>query len=172
VIKDSDDYFRNLPPSDRRPKTLPPPPDTPDHLMTVETWGETPPPADPPPVRRGREALVVLYHGMTVAHCPRRACANVELITDDPLVFTREFYRPADGKSWPAMFHCSNCRYVGPLEWPDDYDKLTAELERRPVPETRNWYPAGHPFAVAAGVPTGQSVRDLKAEFAEHGDEF
>jgi len=95
---------------------------------------------------------VVIHHGMTIVHCPRGACENAQLV--DP---------------GETAFHCVNCRYVAPVEWPDDYDRIAAELDRRPVPETRNWYPAGHPKAIAWGIPDGQSVADLRREFDQHG---
>jgi hypothetical protein len=144
--------------------------------MREERFSFGPPPlGEPRKVRRGREALIAIYQGLTVAYCPRDACANVELIFDEPenrppdWTPPQEIYHERDGITRPAMFHCSNCRYVGPLEWPDDYEKIARELERRPVPQTRNWYPAGHPFAVQHDIPDGQTVRDLKTEFAERG---
>lgn len=47
---------------------------------------------------------------------------------------------------------------------PDQAAALMAELVRRPVEADRAWYPAGHPRALLAGLPTGQSVADLRAE--------
>jgi hypothetical protein len=178
VTKETDayyDYYANLPHPSERPKVMPGPPDTPDHLMTERTWGTALPEPDAPVrVRRGREALIVIHQGLTAAYCPREPCTNVELIFDVPddpppgWTPPQEIYHPRPGRKRPSMFHCSNCRYVGPLEWPDDYDDIADELERRPVPQTRNWYPEGHPFATLRGIPAGQSVADLRAEFAEH----
>jgi hypothetical protein len=151
---------------------------TPDHLMQEIRWSSEPEtPAVPRMVRRGKEALITIYQGLTVAYCPRPDCTNVELIFDRPdnpppdWTPPQEIYHKRRGVDPPSMFHCSNCKYIGPLEWPDDYEKIAAELERRPVPQVRNWYPAGHPFAIRAGIPDGQTVADLRAEFAEHGDD-
>jgi hypothetical protein len=44
-----------------------------------------------------------------------------------------------------------------------------AVLELRPIPHTRNWYPAGHETAVRFGIPDGQTVGQLRDENAEHG---
>ncbi len=146
--------------------------DTPDHLMTVTEWNPGPVAAEPRTVRRGREALVCVHQGMTIAHCPREPCTNAEVITDDevrtgdPLTL---LYRRRAHVELPATFHCSNCLNVAPLEWPADYDEIAAELARRPVPQTRNWYPEGHPQAIAWGVPDGQSVADLRTEAREQG---
>lgn len=100
------------------------------------------------------KALVVIHQGVTAAHCPRPGCNNVEIAE-----------RGASG------FYCSNCHHVGTLVWPGNFDEIFAELERRPVPQTRNWYPAGHPFAARHGFPCGQSVPELADEFAAHGGE-
>lgn len=94
----------------------------------------------------------VVHQGMVIAHCPRQYCNNAEAVMPGQ-----------DG------FYCTNCRYVGTLIWPDDLAAIMAELDRRPVPQTRNWYPEGHWKAIAWGIPTGQSVADLQAEFAEYG---
>lgn len=162
------DYYDNLPHPSVRPKVLPPPPDTPHERMTVTTYNTDPGVIKRRSVRRGREALVVIYQNTTVAYCPREGCTNVELVTDDPEHdHGGRIFRPRGAR--PSMFHCSNCWYVGPLEWPDDYERVAAELERRPVPQTRNWYPEGHPWAVGHGIPDGQSVAELRAEAAERG---
>lgn len=153
MTKESDDYYASLPPPHLRPPVLPPPPDTPDHLMYKSDWAA--PGLDVAPPRtaiRSKDAQVVVHQGMTIAHCPRAHCNNAEQV------------QPGQ-----EGFYCTNCRYVSPLIWPGNYDAIAAELERRPVPQTRNWYPAGHPKAVEWGIPDGQSVADLRREFAEHG---
>lgn len=145
--------------------------------MTVTTWGgvDSGPIAAPRKIRQGNVALITIHQGLTVAYCPRPACTNVELIFDPPgnpppgWIPPQEMYRKRPGIEPPSVFHCSNCHQVAPLEWPDDYDEIIAELSHRPVPQTRNWYPAGHPFAVQHGIPDGQSVPDLRAEYAEYG---
>lgn len=69
------------------------------------------------------------------------------------------------------MFHCGTddgCQLVVPIEWPANAQEIWDELQRRPVPGTRNWAPAGHPQAVATGHPDGQSVDELRAEADRH----
>ncbi len=95
-------------------------------------------------------ARAYVYAGQWVAECPR-GCGNVE-----PLP-------PAGG------FACSYCHLVTmDVEWPRDPAAIMEVLARRPIPHTRNWYPAGHDVAVRAGIPHGQTVADLRAENAEH----
>ena len=57
---------------------------------------------------------------------------------------------------------------VAEVEWPADADGIWAALVERPVPGTRNWYPAGHAEAVQLGLPHGQSAGDLRAETREY----
>lgn len=51
---------------------------------------------------------------------------------------------------------CSNCGRVASLDWPSGLFAIEEQLARRPVPQTRNWYP-------------GESVDDLRRENAAHG---
>lgn len=88
-------------------------------------------------------------HGMWQADCSRPDCNNAEAL-----------------KSGQGTFHCSNCRQIAPVEWPPDADKIWDVLGVRPVPQTRNWAPAGHRQAISCRVPDGQSVDDLLAENA------
>lgn len=110
-------------------------------------------------------ALAYVYCGDWVADCPRDGCGNVEhlferantAVPHSPRVLRRN------------MFHCSYCQQVAEIQWAADESEIRAVLELRPVPHTRNWYPADHPTAVKFGVEHGQSVDDLRAENAEHG---
>ena len=90
-------------------------------------------------------------HGRWIADCPRRYCGNAEALT-----------------SGQGGFHCSNCQQVATVEWPDNVAEITAALELRPVPNTRNWFPAGHELALRSGCLHGQTVADLEAETREH----
>jgi hypothetical protein len=103
-----------------------------------------------------------VYHGEWVADCTRPYCNSTEFlfepVTDKgPRVRQREF------------FTCSNCGWETFIDWPSRMLQITEVLLRRPVPETRNWYPADHPTALKFGIPHGQSVQDLLAESLEHG---
>jgi hypothetical protein len=89
-------------------------------------------------------------HGRWITDCPRPYCANAMLLTPGQ-----------------AAFHCAGeggCRMVAEVEWPADADGIWAALLERPVPGTRNWYPAGHPEAVLMGLPHGQSPTELRDE--------
>lgn len=91
-------------------------------------------------------------HGRWVANCCREYCNNaLEL------------------EPRQARFQCRNCGIVAGVVWPPDADEIWAALERRPVPQTRNWFPADHDLAVRAGCPHGQTVADLLAENEQHG---
>jgi hypothetical protein len=114
-------------------------------------------------------ALAFVYHGDWVAECPRRDCGNVEHLFDavNPRV-------PGAPRTVPRpLFVCTYCGLsdVG-IEWPPEQDMLgiTLVLSQRPVPHTRNWFPADHPLAIRLGVKDyGQTVADLVDENREHG---
>ena len=91
-------------------------------------------------------------HGRWVADCVREFCNNAMRL-----------------EPRQAAYRCSNCGLDAAIEWPADADEIWRVLERRPVPQTRNWFPAGHDLAVRAGCPHGQTVADLLAENEEHG---
>jgi hypothetical protein len=93
-----------------------------------------------------------LNHGRWIAGCGRQYCANAERL-----------------EPRQALFHCSSCRWEALVEWPPDVDEIQAVLEMRPVPETRNWFPAGHELALRSGCPHGQTAVDLLAENYEYG---
>lgn len=59
-----------------------------------------------------------------------------------------------------------NCAKGHPIsiEWPKGAAQVMAVLAERPDEQHRNWFPDGHPFAVATGQPHGQSVAELRAE--------
>lgn len=97
-------------------------------------------------------ARVYVNHGRVIADCPREHCANAEKV-----------------ERGQAVFHCTNCRQVADVEWPSNLDEIVAVLDRRPVPQTRNWFPSNHELALRSGCPHGQSVADLVAEAAEYG---
>lgn len=114
------------------------------------------------PTERVPVARAYVYSGEWVADCPRPGCANAEFL-----------YRPSR-RGGPrdvevAFYLCSHCGMQAEISWPDNRHAILAVLARRPVPGTRNWYPADHPVAVNFGLPHGQSVRDLEVESAEHG---
>jgi hypothetical protein len=113
-------------------------------------------------------AVAFVYSGDWVAECPMPYCGNVEHLFDkvNPRVPTSPRLLPK------GEFTCSHCGLRVPIEWPEP--ELLAgvmdALNRRPVPHTRNWFPADLPFAVRQRIKEhGQSVEDLLAENAEYG---
>lgn len=120
-------------------------------------------------VRDHTRPWAFVFNGEWVAECPVNGCNNVEFLTTRlPEHRGRRDLPP--GPVQP-VFACRNCLTVSPhVEWPDHPDDLMAVLNRRPVPQTRNWYPDGHPHALKwAGTPHGQSVADLEQENRDHG---
>lgn len=68
-------------------------------------------------------------------------------------------------------FYCAgegSCQMVGTVEWPPDSEAIWAALAIRPVPGTRNWYPAGYEEAVRLGLPHGQTAADLRDETRQY----
>lgn len=113
--------------------------------------------------------VAFVYAGEWVADCPRSGCANVEFLTHKP-----KKLRGKAGVRGPIKpcYVCSYCGYhcdSSAMVWPDDAEAILTVLERRPIPHTRNWAPAGHRQAVACGVPEGQSIADLLAENVKNG---
>ncbi|MFC9088985.1 hypothetical protein [Nocardiopsis dassonvillei] len=86
-------------------------------------------------------------HGRWVADCIRPYCGSAEAL------------RPGQSAVW-----CGNCQLVAPVEWPPDPQGIWDALMVRPVPATRNWFPADHPLAVRHGCPHGQSPAELHDE--------
>lgn len=109
-------------------------------------------------------ARAYVYSGDWVADCPR-GCGNVEHLADR--ANPRDLNSPRTRRK--PQFYCTYCHQLADIEWPADMDQLMAVLALRPVPHTRNWYPADHDTAVRFQVPHGQSVADLREENVEHG---
>jgi hypothetical protein len=105
-----------------------------------------------------------IYGGEWVGDCPREGCANVEYLWE-ALRINGPRIRPK------AFYLCSHCGMQAEIEWPP-VDFQTAAMDvlmKRPLPDTRNWYPKDHDVAVRFRIPHGQSIADLKAENEEHG---
>lgn len=98
------------------------------------------------------QARAHVNQGRWIALCPRTDCTNAEGLD------------PRQG-----VFVCSVCKLMTGVDWPNNPDGIWEVLQRRPVPSTRNWYPADHEFAIRAGIEHGQSIADLIAENHEHG---
>ena len=114
------------------------------------------------PVERVPVARAYVYSGEWVADCPRPGCANVEYLYRPS--------RPRGPRDVPVgVYLCSYCGMQAAITWPDDPHAILAVLSRRPLPDTRNWYPSDHPVALKFGLPHGQTIKDLQAESEAHG---
>lgn len=120
-------------------------------------------------VHGSNAARAFVARGEWVAECPRSPdCKQVEYLTDKPARW-RHQHSYAEGERI-TLFTCKNCGLITHLiDWPQDADEIMAVLNRRPVPDTRNWYPVGHLIAVTHNEPHGQTVADLERENREHG---
>jgi len=110
------------------------------------------------------KARAWMYSGDWVADCPR-GCGGVEHLYD-----RANPRNPASPRIvQKPEFRCSYCHMVAPVEWPTQLAEITAVLMLRPIPHTRNWFPANHETAVRFRAPHGQSIDDLRAENVAHG---
>lgn len=91
--------------------------------------------------------LAYVNHGRWVADCSRKGCAGAEAL-----------------RARETAFHCSNCHQLDNVEWPSDAQEIWDVLQDRHVPQTRNWFPLGHPLALRSGCEHGQSVEELRQE--------
>jgi hypothetical protein len=56
--------------------------------------------------------------------------------------------------------------HLSDLVWPDNMPAILAALAERTSDKRKNWFPPGHPLAVAGGFPQGQTPDELRAEAA------
>lgn len=59
---------------------------------------------------------------------------------------------------------CSYCGQVALIDWPDDAARIWSALAERPLMRNRNWFPSGHPLALASGAAHGQCAEELLVE--------
>jgi hypothetical protein len=114
-------------------------------------------------------ARAMVIRGEWCAECPRSPdCKNVESLTDKPAKYRHQpTYVEGDRIT---VFRCRECGLITDrIDWPADADQIMEVLNRRPVPDTRYWYPRGHLIAVNHGEPHGQTVDELLAENHAHG---
>jgi len=84
------------------------------------------------------KAYAYVNHGRWVANCGTPFCPEAHAVA------------PGD------RFDCSNCGESFRVSWPLCKPQIERVLERRPVPQTRNWL-------------VGESVSDLKHENQRFG---
>lgn len=94
------------------------------------------------------EAPVYINYGRFVADCPQAGCSDAIAV------------EPGQKLGHDVLGHQLD------LVWPDNGPQVMAVLAERTSDKRKNWFPAGHPFAVAAGLPHGQSPDELRAEAA------
>lgn len=56
--------------------------------------------------------------------------------------------------------------HLSDLVWPDNMPQILAALAERVSDKRKNWFPAGHPLALAGGIPAGETPDELRAETA------
>lgn len=103
---------------------------------------------------------------MTALIAPRRARAYVNFgrwVADCPW----DCGSAAQLQPHQAVFQCIECHSISEIDWPGNADEIWEALGKRRAPRNRNWYPEGHLLAVRAGIPHGQSVKQLEDETAE-----
>ena len=96
--------------------------------------------------------MVYVNHGRVIVDCPTEMCGNA--------------YKVVRGQSEQVCNGPGGCEAVIPLAVPDNLSELIRELDKRPRPANRNWFPEGHPMALKGNMPVGQSPEDLSAEFS------
>jgi hypothetical protein len=89
--------------------------------------------------------LAYLNHGRWVADCAAADCYDAMQVT------------PGDTSMRCVRGHLSG------VQWPGNATAIAEAVAVRPE-QNRNWFPDGHPLAVAAGWPTGQTVEALHEE--------
>jgi hypothetical protein len=102
------------------------------------------------------ESPVYINWGRFVADCPAPGCGDAREVEPGQKTMTC-----CVGENCPG--HTSD------LGWPTGVPQVMAALQERISEKRRNWFPDGHPFAVAAGLPHGQSVAELRQE-TERGE--
>lgn len=115
-------------------------------------------------------ARAYVYAGEWVADCPQDACYNTEFLFN-PVDASRPASLANPRISRKPLYSCSNCGRLAPVDWPPEETmaEIMHVLSQRPVSQTRHWYPANHPVAVASRVPHGQTPDDLRQENHDHG---
>jgi hypothetical protein len=95
-------------------------------------------------------------HGRWVAHCATPSCAGAERVWPGGKVQHRDKIPLPFGVTAAGVLHCANCGRTSSVEFPVDRKQINKILGRRPVPETRNWFP-------------GETVEDLNVENTVNG---
>jgi hypothetical protein len=108
------------------------------------------------------KARAYLNYGRWVAECPAPGCTDARAIyPEDPIT----------GIVSPRANTQDVCANGHPfaIEMPpaDLEGQIVTAVSERPNEADQAWYPTGHPAAIRAGQPSGQSVTDLLTENQE-----
>lgn len=101
----------------------------------------------------GATVRAYVNHGRWIADCERPHCSNAVQL------------QPGQ-----SAFECgpNGCGFVAGVDWPPNAAAIWDVLNLRPVPQTRNWFPASHELALRANAPHGQTVTELIDEQANY----
>lgn len=102
-----------------------------------------------PDLLRPQQAVAYVNHGRWVADCPAPNCYNAEELN-----------------AGQFMYSCQLCYLMVPIQWPPPQTahEIWLALAERKNKDNRNWFPEGHPLALAAGRPHGLTPRELLDE--------
>ena len=98
-------------------------------------------------------ALAYLNWGRWVADCPEPGCQDA-----------RAVYHPVTGQRQTEDVCANGHHFVIEMPPTSLEAQLVAAVEERANDADRSWYPKGHKRATLAGLPTGQSVKELVDE--------
>ena len=96
------------------------------------------------------DSLVYVNWGRNIADCGNPACRDALEV------------RPGQTTATCVNGHTFT------VVWPTGIEAATVALAERPEERRRNWFPAGHPLATAAGIPNGETPTELRAEQTYH----
>jgi hypothetical protein len=96
------------------------------------------------------ESMTYINWGRFVADCADPACQDAVLVNPG-----QQSASCVNGHTFDVV-------------WAPGIEAATAALEQRPEERRRNWFPAGHPLAVATGQPNGETPDELIAEQSAH----
>lgn len=89
-------------------------------------------------------SVAYVNHGRWVAGCDTPSCTGAERFW--PGGRPRQTRQAVTyGITGNGVLHCANCGQTSTVEFPSDKTAINRVLARRPVPETRNWYPGESP---------------------------
>jgi hypothetical protein len=100
-----------------------------------------------------KTALAYLNWGRFVADCPEPGCNDA-----------RAVYHPVTGQRQTEDVCAKGHPFAIEMPPPAVEAQLVAAVSERGLEADRSWYPKGHPRAMLAGLPTGQSVKELVEE--------